>query len=395
MNLWLERARAAILARRHPEARRMPLRVSLQLLRGLRDIRPSRSPTGTFLHLYAPPIDGRAFGRYVEGIARRTEGEAVPVVVHLSLTDRCPMRCARCSNVATTTEDPPLGDVLDVIGQLRDAGTSVLALTGGEPALRRDLADVVAGCGEAMAVTLFTSGVGVDAAKARGLAHAGLASAYVSLDDHRGDLHDRGRGMEGASDAARGAIGAFLDAKVHTAVQAVVAPEFVSDGLLGDFIDSCADLGVHDVMLLEEVTTAPRGPSGTELVCALRDAHVRSAREATRPKVSSMCFLESPEYLGCQAGYAFAYVSAAGEVFPCDFVPTSFGNAYRLGVQEVLDRMALVFRAPRRTCLARELGPVLSAARTKPLCWAETRSVYSGYRPGRPPRMAFSGRRRP
>jgi hypothetical protein len=81
-------------------------------------------------------------------------------------------------------------------------------------------------------------------------------------------------------------------------------------------------------------------------------------------------------------------------VVPCDFVPCSFGNVYELGVQKILARMARVFTAPRRTCLARELGHVLSKTRTKPLAWGETRSVFSGYRAGRPPRMALTGRTR-
>ena len=68
-----------------------------------------------------------------------------------------------------------------------------------------------------------------------------------------------------------------------------------------------------------------------------------------------MSFLEGADFFGCQAGTTFLYVSASGEVFPCDFAPMSFGNAYELGLSAALQRLAEAFPAPSTRCLALEM----------------------------------------
>ncbi|MEZ4302876.1 MAG: radical SAM protein, partial [Polyangiaceae bacterium] len=69
------------------------------------------------------------------------------------------------------------------IDQAIDAGAAEIVLTGGEPALRRDLAGLVGYARErgAKTVVLETNATGIDAAMARGLAGAGLATARVNL----------------------------------------------------------------------------------------------------------------------------------------------------------------------------------------------------------------------
>lgn len=57
-----------------------------------------------------------------------------------------------------------------------------------------------------------------------------------------------------------------------------------------------------------------------------------------------MPFPESPAFFGCQAGFSFVYVAAAGEVRPCDFVAESFGNVYREGLGGILARLPEMIR---------------------------------------------------
>ena len=99
-------------------------------------------------------------------------------------------------------------------------------------------------------------------------------------------------------------------------------------------------------------------------------------------KVSSMSWLESPECLGCQAGFSFLYVTAAGDVFPCDFVPLSFGNLKELSLHEIHARMLRLLKRPSSTCIARDFRRVYGSGRTCPLSWSETRILLDGYDPG-------------
>jgi MoaA/NifB/PqqE/SkfB family radical SAM enzyme len=322
-----------------------------------------------------------------------TQGHRVPLVVHLSVTDRCRCDCARCSNLGTSATDPPLDVIVDLLSRLREAGTVRVAFTGGEPLLRDDLEDLIAACGPDISVQLFTSGHGVSRARARALRDAGLEVAFVSLDDWRSDVHDAVRRLPGCHAQAVSAIRAFSEQAVHTVAQGVASAQLLSGRNLEQYLQICALLGAAEIMLLEPVSV--RGPAGGP---ELRDSerailtalHTRSARDASIPKTMSTSLLESAEFLGCQAGISFLYVAADGEVYPCDFVPLSFGNAYRDHLEDLLGRLEQCIPVPSCRCMARVLAPCGTGRR---LAWQDTLDAFSGYHPGPPPQlMTWYGR---
>jgi MoaA/NifB/PqqE/SkfB family radical SAM enzyme len=388
--LWLDRLKVVLRTLRYRDAWRLRPRQSLAMLRYLRQTRPTWRAGEAELNVYSPPIGGPAYARYLRGLRRMSRNEWTPLVAHVSVTDRCPYRCPRCSNVARGDGDPTTASLLRVIEELRAAGTCRVALTGGEPTLRHDLAEIVAACGADLSPVLFTSGYGLDAGRARELRRAGLAAAFVSLDHFLADEHDRSRGQAGAFQQALAAIRACREAGLYTAVQAVVVPSLLDDERFERFLAFCDGLGVHEVMLLEETPMGDRRTSAAEDQAVRRRlaaAQLRAACDAAMPKVSSMSWLESPECLGCQAGFSFLYVAAGGEVAPCDFVPLSFGNVHQLGVQAIHNRMIGLLRRPSSTCLARELRKRYARQSDWPTCWADTQTILRDYDPGPPPKL--------
>jgi len=384
---WRERAKAALMALGCREAWRLPARSSRALVRSLFATRPVTAPSGTFLDPYSPPLGGESFRRHLRGLRRLARGERVPLAVDLSVTDRCLNRCARCSNLSKDRPDPSLESVEKLLAALRRLGTTRVALTGGEPVLREDLARIVEACGEGMATLLFSSGTRLDADRARELRRAGLRAAFVSLDHFEAGEHDRVRGRVGAFREALEAIAACRKAGLYTAAQAVVEPALLTDGVLERFLDFCRNLGVHQVMLIERAPvrgTAGYFPVDEASRIRLAGLHRRSAVDSRLPKVTSTFFLESPEFLGCQAGFTFLYVSTSGEVFPCDLVPLSFGNVYRIDPEEILARLARCLRAPSRRCLALRLEE-LAGEEQRPIPWERTATILRGYDPGEAP----------
>lgn len=348
-----------------PEIWTLPPRVHLSLLRSLRSIRPASAETGTIPYVNCPPVGSLAFRRHLRGLKEIGKGRSVPLVVHLVVTDRCGYHCARCSNRRMGTApgpDPSLNMLRTLLDELKQAGTVSVAFTGGEPLLREDLPELVKACGPEMSSLLFTSGQGLTSAMARELRSAGLVMAAVSLDHRDEGEHDRIRGQPGAFRQAVEAIGHFLETGIYTAAQAVVEHRLLSaEGELEAFIAFCARLGVHDVILLEPMTVAG-SRIGTELAPEARmrlvDLHLRSARDPARPKVTAASYLEGPAFLGCQAGFTFFYVNSRGDLCPCDFVPLSLGNVFRLGLDPVLERARRLIARPCTTCLARRLAAV-------------------------------------
>ncbi|TYC16769.1 GTP 3',8-cyclase MoaA [Actinomadura syzygii] len=110
--------------------------------------------------------------------------------LRVSLTDRCNLRCSYCM--------PPEGldwlpkpelltddEVVRLVGlAVRDLGVTEVRYTGGEPLLRRGLADIVRRTAELEPrpqISLTTNGIGLDRLAAP-LAEAGLDRVNVSLD---------------------------------------------------------------------------------------------------------------------------------------------------------------------------------------------------------------------
>lgn len=104
-------------------------------------------------------------------------------------TWRCNLACRHCGSdcqASTHVPDMPLDDFLNAIEPLRNrykSNTTIVAITGGEPLLRPDLAD----CGRALRKRGFrwgivTNGMLYDESMHRTLTRAGLSAITVSLD---------------------------------------------------------------------------------------------------------------------------------------------------------------------------------------------------------------------
>ncbi|BAU95580.1 molybdenum cofactor biosynthesis protein A [Corynebacterium suranareeae] len=114
--------------------------------------------------------------------------------LRVSLTDRCNLRCTYCMP-AEGLEWLPTEQTLDDAEVLRLIRIAVVKLgirqirfTGGEPLLRKNLKDIIAGTatlltdeGEKVRIALTTNGLGLDK-KIAGLKEAGLDRVNISLD---------------------------------------------------------------------------------------------------------------------------------------------------------------------------------------------------------------------
>jgi len=119
--------------------------------------------------------------------------------LRVSRTDHCNLRgtyCMPAEGVPWLVRDTLLttAELVRVARVVVEAGITEVRLTGGEPLLRRDLVDVVAGIAGIEgphgrpAVSMTTNGIGLDRL-ARPLRDAGLARGNVSLDTLRADRY--------------------------------------------------------------------------------------------------------------------------------------------------------------------------------------------------------------
>jgi pyrroloquinoline quinone biosynthesis protein E len=118
------------------------------------------------------------------------------------LTHRCPLGCPYCSNPLALD---PRADELDtatwarVFREATALGVLQVHLSGGEPAARRDLADIVKAAHEAgLYSNLITSAVGLTPQTLAALSDAGLDHVQISIQDSEEKSANHIAGYEGA-----------------------------------------------------------------------------------------------------------------------------------------------------------------------------------------------------
>jgi MoaA/NifB/PqqE/SkfB family radical SAM enzyme len=155
-----------------------------------------------------------------------------PLTVTMELTYLCNLRCQMCSLVeggmvtkqgqkqnpelrepdGTLRREVSTKEYLEIIRQMGEAGVKAVTLTGGEPTLRKDIAELVAAIKKyPIHLSMISNGSGKPDTYRR-LIDLGLDSLTISVDGTR-DVHDRVRGRAGSFDRAVEAVRAVIEKK--------------------------------------------------------------------------------------------------------------------------------------------------------------------------------------
>ncbi len=112
-----------------------------------------------------------------------------PLALIAEITHRCPLHCVYCSNpVQMVAKQAELAteEWVRVLQEVSRLGVLHVHLTGGEPAARADLEELIAGARKAGLYTnLITSGLGISETRLPKLVDAGLDHIQLSFQDSR------------------------------------------------------------------------------------------------------------------------------------------------------------------------------------------------------------------
>jgi cyclic pyranopterin phosphate synthase len=169
--------------------------------------------------------------------------------LRLSVTDRCNLRCIYCmpdEGVTLVGHDDILRfeEVLRLAGIFRRLGIEKVRVTGGEPLLRRDLPELVAGLSghgfEELALT--TNGI-LLAPVAGILAGAGLDRVNISLDSLRNEVLSAVTRGAVTREVVEEAVAASLASGLAPVRINCVVLRGLNDGEVPDFVLWAADTG--------------------------------------------------------------------------------------------------------------------------------------------------------
>lgn len=163
--------------------------------------------------------------------------------MRLSLTDKCNLRCTYCmpaEGLDWLAKDKVLtgAEIIRLVGiGVNVLGVRELRLTGGEPLVRADLVDIVAGIRAnhpELPISLTTNGLGLDK-KAQALKDAGLTRINVSLDSLHPETFAQltrrpflSRVLAGVEEAARVGLGLIkINAVLMRGINDVESPDLL------------------------------------------------------------------------------------------------------------------------------------------------------------------------
>ncbi|MDD4161068.1 MAG: radical SAM protein [Methanothrix sp.] len=305
------------------------------------------------LSTWIPPIPSRAFSRLADSRLRALLGRRTPDQVTISITEECPNRCAHCAlpNSGNKLRLAPR-IVKDIIRQVLDMGTTLVIFDGGEPALYRELPELVASVDDRAISTLFTSGAGFTATLARQLVEAGLYAVNVSLDSPLEDEHDAMRGRAGVFQEAMQAVRLARQAGLLVDFYVVLRRENMPH--LQGFHELASRMGAHELTFFEVVSTGRW--SERQDIALLPADHVRLAdfvrNAGGTPRIFSVP--EAYKRFGCFAATSWMHITPAGEVYPCSCYPESWGSIFDKPIKEIWKQMGAFPYKKSKVCPMRK-----------------------------------------
>jgi radical SAM protein with 4Fe4S-binding SPASM domain len=289
-----------------------------------------------------------------------------PYLVSWNLTRRCNLRCPHCYIEAVTGPQPELstGEAKLVIDELSYLNSRLmLILSGGEPLLRDDLAEIVSYATEAGFITVLGSNGTLLTDEALDiLKESGLKGMGISIDSTVPKQHDAFRGMQGAWDLSISALRAARERKIETQMDVTITDANWRE--IPEFIELGASLGVRAVNFFFLVCTgrAMRTDISTEHYdealgkIAFLSARERRlmARARCAPHVNRMMYQAGTPVAegtrGCLAGRSYIRIDHEGNVTPCPYMPLMIGNVKEQSLSSIWENAPALRRLRQEPC---------------------------------------------
>ena len=296
---------------------------------------------------------------------RRAEAPALdraPFLVFWETTQACDLACRHCRADARPARDPrelTTDEGRRLLDEIHAMGCPLVVLTGGDPAKRPDLVDLVThGSALGLHVALTPSATPlVTPALLERLAGAGLARLAVSLDGLSPASHDGFRGVAGSYartlDILRDARRLGLTTQVNTTVTDanVDQLEVIAERLAPLEITLWSvfflvptgrgeQLCVLDPYTVETVlgrlaTIAAHAPFDVKTTAAPHFRRVLLQRHLRRSGVVGITDAIGRAPRGVNDGQGVVFVSHRGEIFPSGFLPIGCGSVRTESLAEV------------------------------------------------------------
>lgn len=282
-----------------------------------------------------------------------------PFILFWETTAACDLACRHCRACAQPDRDPDeltFAEGVALLEEARAMGCRLVVLTGGDPAKRPDLVELVRRGNELglrMALTPSATPL-VTEELLDSLQEAGLARIAISLDGAAPKAHDGFRGVHGSwlrtFEILRQARARGLTTQVNTTVTLFNAPEletiarqvaeldielwavfFIVPTGRASEADLLAPLDVEEV--LERLATIREwAPFDIKTTAAPHYRRVLLQRQVARREIKGLADGIGRASRSVNDGQGVAFVARNGDIYPSGFLPVRCGNVRAEGL---------------------------------------------------------------
>lgn len=272
----------------------------------------------------------------------------------LEVTRHCMGRCLMCNIWKTQGRysDLPLSGWLDLLASPRLRGLIEIDITGGEPFLRRDLADLIRGIA-ALKQNHFRSLAGVaittngfltkrilreSEVMARSLAKVDAELVLVCALDAVGELHDRIRGVSGAWRRLQATVDGLCRLRDRSpnlvlGIKTTILPlnvdqlEAITGYAENRGLFTIISPGIFTSNRYQNLDLEPELAFSQGQQEVMADFFAGSRLERSFHHRVILDYLDQGRVTKpCSAGLNYYFIRADGEVFPCPLIDLSLGN---------------------------------------------------------------------
>lgn len=262
-------------------------------------------------------------------------------VIELAVNFACNGKCVYCSavkmfdpkkerNRLTLAEFKKIGQFLDKTGCLG------VVITGGEPFLRPDLAEIIKALNpKNKIISIVTNALVVNEKKLKDVYDAGCNSIEFSLDSHNEEENDHSRNFPGHFRKAMAGIKLAKKVGLNVCLSPCLTHKNINE--FEKFIFFAQSLDAF--IFLSLAGDVGRWSDEENIVLDEKDWELMQSYRRKYPFIRNDFSTNLILKEGCPAGREKLYISAYGDVIPCSFTQISFGNLRHEPLEKIWERM--------------------------------------------------------
>jgi len=296
-------------------------------------------PTERRIKLFETLFNGAFFhGNKKRNYWEKHLGFRPPMIMILSPTLKCNLRCKGCYTLGYGTQPELPFDVVDrLLTECEELGICFITILGGEPLIYPHLFDMIQRH-PLLFFQVYTNGTLMTEEKAKRLADFGNVAVVISIEGYEKET-DAWRG-EGVYKKIMHAFDCLNKARIVIGTSATVTSQNIYTVASYEFIDHMISLGSMAQMYFLYIPVNGRADFSLMVTPEQRDYLRRQVIQfrKTRPIFVIDFWNDGPYVKGCIAGArAYFHVNAKGDVEPCVYTHIAVDNIKEKPLREALN----------------------------------------------------------